>query len=162
MAPGHNLTPAQQRVVALLSAGSTATAAAQFVGVHRNTVGNWLRSPAFRDALIETRRDQDLAWREQARSLAGQAVGAIQAVLAKRLATAAQSAPPSHAQPVARRKAWPQPALPLRQRTEIQALLHVNSLISEAKWVCSYRFACCSPRTPKCTNPHNYAQRCPI
>ena len=100
MAPGHNLTPAQQRVVALLSAGSTATAAAQFVGVHRNTVGNWLRSPAFRDALIEPRRDQDLAWREQARSLAGQAVGAIQAVLAKRLATAAQSAPPSHAQPV--------------------------------------------------------------
>ena len=100
MAPGHNLTPAQQRVVALLSAGSTATAAAQFVGVHRNTVGNWLRSPAFCEALNESRRDQDLAWREQARSLAGQAVGAIQAVLAKRLATAAQSAPPSHAQPV--------------------------------------------------------------
>src|ERR1039457_3667437 len=89
MAPGHHLTPAQQRALALLSAGSTATAAAQFVGVHRNTVGNWLRSTAFREALIETRRDQDLAWREQARSLAGQALGAIQAVLADPQAPAA-------------------------------------------------------------------------
>jgi hypothetical protein len=82
MSTTHHLTPAQQRALALLSAGSTATAAAQFVGVHRNTVGNWLRSTPFRDALTETRRDQDLAWREQARSLAGQAHGAIQAVLA--------------------------------------------------------------------------------
>jgi hypothetical protein len=100
MALGHNLTPAQQRVVALLSAGSTATAAAQFVGVHRNTVANWLRSSAFRDALIETRRDQDLAWREQVRSLAGQAVSAIKATLAKRLAASAQSPPSPPTQPV--------------------------------------------------------------
>jgi hypothetical protein len=89
MAPGHHLTPAQQRVLALLSAGSTATAAAQFVGVHRNTVGNWLRSAAFREALIEIRRDQDLAWREQARPLAPQALGAIQAILADPQAPAA-------------------------------------------------------------------------
>ena len=53
MSPTRQLTPAQQRVLALLSAGSTATAAAQFVGVHRNTAWNWLRSTAFRDALIE-------------------------------------------------------------------------------------------------------------
>jgi preprotein translocase subunit SecA len=89
MPPTHPQSPAQQRVIALLSAGSTATAAAQFVGVHRNTVGNWLRSSAFRDALTETRRDQDLAWREQTRSLAGQALGAIQAVLADPQAPAA-------------------------------------------------------------------------
>ena len=89
MSPTGQLTPAQQRALALLSAGSTATAAAQFVGVHRNTVGNWLRSSAFRDALIETRRDQDLAWRDQIRSLAGQALGAIQAVLADPQAPAA-------------------------------------------------------------------------
>src|ERR1039457_6904058 len=82
MPRAHHLSPAQQRALALLSAGSTATAAAQFVGVHRNTVGNWLRSTAFREALIEIRRDQDLAWREQARSLAPQALGAIQAILA--------------------------------------------------------------------------------
>jgi hypothetical protein len=71
MAPGHHLTPAQQRVLALLSAGSTATAAARFVSVHRNTVGNWLRPPAFREALMQTRLDQDLAWREQARVARG-------------------------------------------------------------------------------------------
>src|ERR1035441_7264025 len=53
MSPTRQLTPAQQRVLALLSAGSTATAAAQFVGVHRNTAWNWLRSTAFRDALID-------------------------------------------------------------------------------------------------------------
>ena len=89
MPRAHHLSPAQQRVLALLSAGSTATAAAQFVGVHRNTVGNWLRSTAFREALIEIRRDQDLAWREQARSLAPQALGAIQAILADPQAPAA-------------------------------------------------------------------------
>lgn len=81
MASGHHLTPAQQRVIALLSAGSTATAAAQFVGVHRNTVARWLRSPAFREALIQILRDQDLAWREQSRSLAGHALGAVRAIL---------------------------------------------------------------------------------
>jgi hypothetical protein len=77
-----HLTPAQQRVLALLSAGSTANAAAQAVGVHRNTVGNWGRSSVFRDALIQARRDHDLAWRQQAASLTFQATGAIQAILA--------------------------------------------------------------------------------
>jgi uncharacterized protein YchJ len=80
--PDHHLTPAQQRVLTLLSAGSTATAAAQLAGVHRNTVGNWLRSSVFREALTQARRDQDLAWREQAESLAPQAIAAIQAILA--------------------------------------------------------------------------------
>jgi len=89
MSPTRQLTPAQQRALALLSAGSTATATAQFVGVHRNTIGNWLRVTTFRDALIEIRRDQDLARREQTRSLAGQALGAIQAVLADPQAPAA-------------------------------------------------------------------------
>jgi uncharacterized protein YchJ len=72
MPPTRELTPAKQRVIALLSAGSTATAAAQSVGVHRNTIGNWMRSTPFRDALIENCRDQQLAWREQTRSLAVQ------------------------------------------------------------------------------------------
>jgi hypothetical protein len=147
MSPTHPLTPAQQRVLALLSAGSTTTAAAQFVGVHRNTVGNWLRSAPFRDALTETRRDQDLAWREQARSLAGQALGAIQAVLADPQAPAAvrldaalavqgrthaKSPAPPHTKPAIPRPVG-QPSrnqpCPLRQRAEIQALLYVDSLI---------------------------------
>lgn len=38
-----HLTPTQQRVLALLSTGSTANAAARSVGVHRNTIGNWVR-----------------------------------------------------------------------------------------------------------------------
>jgi uncharacterized protein YchJ len=79
--PASPLTPAQQRALALLSTGATATAAANFVGVHRNTVRNWLRSAPFRDALAETRREQDLAWREQSRSLMAQALGTFQAVL---------------------------------------------------------------------------------
>jgi hypothetical protein len=82
MTPSSHLTPAQQRALTLLSAGSTKAAAAQFVGVHRNTVGNWLRSAGFRQALTAIRRDQDLAWREQSRSLADQAIGAIRTVLA--------------------------------------------------------------------------------
>jgi hypothetical protein len=80
--PDHHLTPAQERVLALLAAGSTAAAAAQSAGIHRNTIGNWLRSSAFREALAEARRDQALAWREQAGPLTSQAVGAIQAILA--------------------------------------------------------------------------------
>jgi hypothetical protein len=82
MTPNPHLTPAQQRVLTLLSAGSTASAAAQFVGVHRNTVGNWLRSAGFRQALTDIRHDQDLAWREQSRALADQALTAIRTVLA--------------------------------------------------------------------------------
>ena len=65
-----HLTPNQYRVLTLLSSGATATAAAQAVGVHRNTIGNWLRSSIFRDALDEIRREHHLAWREQTRSLA--------------------------------------------------------------------------------------------
>jgi hypothetical protein len=80
--PNPVQTQTQQRVLALMSAGSTATAAARSVGVHRNTVGNWLRSSVFREALADARRVQDIAWREQAASLAGQAIGAIQAILA--------------------------------------------------------------------------------
>ena len=85
----RHLTPAQERVLALLAAGSTATAAARLAGIHRNTIGNWLRSSAFREALVEARRDQALAWREQTGALTSQAVGAIQAILADPQAPAA-------------------------------------------------------------------------
>jgi uncharacterized protein YchJ len=87
--PDPVLTQAQQRVLALMSTGSTATAAARSLGVHRNTVGNWLRSSVFRDALAEARRVQNVVWREQAASLTGQALGAIQAILADPQAPAA-------------------------------------------------------------------------
>ena len=87
--PDSNLTPAQQRVLALLSAGSTSAAAAQSVGVHRNTICNWRRLSVFREALTQANHDQALAWREQAQSLTSQAVAAIQAILADPQAPAA-------------------------------------------------------------------------
>jgi hypothetical protein len=49
-------TPEQEKVRALLSAGHTATAAGAAVGVHRNTVGNWLRSSDFRPTLAHIQR----------------------------------------------------------------------------------------------------------
>ena len=79
----HHLTPAQQRAITMLSTGSTVTAAAQSVGVHRNTVTNWQRSGAFSDALAEIHHAQDLAWRDQARLLVTpRALAAIHSVLA--------------------------------------------------------------------------------
>jgi hypothetical protein len=84
-----SLTQAQQRVLVLMSAGSTASAAARSVGLHRNTVGNWLRLPIFRETLTQARRDQAAAWREQAAPLASQAVATIQAILADPSAPAA-------------------------------------------------------------------------
>jgi hypothetical protein len=77
MSPDTPLSPAQHHVLALMSAGTTARAAARSAGVHRNTVGNWLRSPAFRQALIQARTDQAQAWRAQAAGLASEALGAI-------------------------------------------------------------------------------------
>jgi DNA-binding NarL/FixJ family response regulator len=87
--PDPSLTQVQQRVLALMSAGSTASAAARSIGVHRNTVSNWLRSSVFRETLVQARHLQDLAWREQAASLAPQALDALQAILADRQAPAA-------------------------------------------------------------------------
>jgi hypothetical protein len=73
----QHLTPIQQHAIALLSAGSTTTAAASSAGVHRNTIANWLRSPIFRDTLADIRREQNLAWRAQTRSLTPRAPVAV-------------------------------------------------------------------------------------
>jgi hypothetical protein len=89
MSPDTPLSPAQHHVLALMSAGTTARAAARSAGVHRNTVGNWLRSPAFRQALIQARTDQAQAWRAQAAGLASEALGAIGAILTDPHASAA-------------------------------------------------------------------------
>ncbi len=76
------LTQPQEHVLALISAGSTATAAAEAAGVHRNTVANWQRSsPAFRKALNQASYDQVLFWREQAQQLATSALDTIRAIL---------------------------------------------------------------------------------
>jgi hypothetical protein len=71
MSPDTILTSTQEQALALIAAGSTATAAAASAGIHRNTISNWLRgSPAFSQALACVHFDRALYWREQAESLA--------------------------------------------------------------------------------------------
>jgi transposase-like protein len=56
------LTPAQQKVAALLSAGATIAAAARAAGVHRNTVTNWRRNPAIQAALTQDSQAKANLW----------------------------------------------------------------------------------------------------
>jgi hypothetical protein len=90
MSPDTILTPTQEQVLALIAAGSTATAAAASAGIHRNTISNWVRaSPAFSQALACVHFDRALYWREQAESLAPGAVDTIRAIMADASAPAA-------------------------------------------------------------------------
>jgi len=76
------LTTAQDQVLALLSAGSSISDAAESVGLHRNTVHNWVRSvPNFRLALARAREAKALYWREQAEQLVPAALDAIRAIM---------------------------------------------------------------------------------
>ncbi|MFN7995131.1 MAG: SEC-C metal-binding domain-containing protein [Bryobacteraceae bacterium] len=77
----HTLTAQQHQVLTLIAAGSTVTAAATAAGVHRNTVGNWLRLSAFRQALDDAHAAQALHWREQAELLAADALQALKSLL---------------------------------------------------------------------------------
>ena len=77
----ETLSTAQQQVLALMATGSTAIGAARSVGIHRNTVGNWLRSSAFRDALARARQEQAQAWRTQAAALASKALEVIEKLM---------------------------------------------------------------------------------
>ena len=77
-----SLTSTQEQVIALLSAGSTVTAAAAAAGIHRNTIANWRRSSsefrqAFQDALMEKAE----LWRERVEQLVGTALQAIRTTL---------------------------------------------------------------------------------
>ena len=68
------LTPPQEHVLALISAGSTISEAAKS-GVHRNAIHNWINSdPQFRLALGRARESKALFWREEAEQLAAAAV----------------------------------------------------------------------------------------
>ena len=79
MYPSPPLTPPQEHVLALISAGSTISEAAKSAGVHRNTVHNWANSDHFRLALGRTRDSKALFWREGAEGLAAAAVHTIRA-----------------------------------------------------------------------------------
>ena len=76
------LTPQMEQVLALVSAGSTVSDAAQSAGIHRNTVYNWLRSaPAFRHALANAREAKAVYWHEQAEQHAAEALDTIRALM---------------------------------------------------------------------------------
>lgn len=82
MSTDRALSPTQQQVLGLILAGSTARAAAETAGVHRNTVANWLCSAEFRQALAYAQYEKAIFFREQAESLATDAHNAIRAMLA--------------------------------------------------------------------------------
>jgi hypothetical protein len=77
------LTAQQQHVLALLAQGSTVEAAAEAVGVHRNTVSNWRRagSPEFRSAWQSAQIEQAAYWRDQLQLLGDVAVESLLHVL---------------------------------------------------------------------------------
>jgi hypothetical protein len=82
MNPFPVLTPPQEQVLELISAGSPISQAALTAGVHRNTVHNWLRSvQPFRLALDQAHYLKALHWREQAQQLAAAALETIHATM---------------------------------------------------------------------------------
>ena len=76
------LSASQQQVLALIATGSTAPAAAAAAGVHRNTISNWLRLPAFHQAILQAEYDRAVSFREQAAAMAPDAYAAVRALLA--------------------------------------------------------------------------------
>jgi hypothetical protein len=76
-----SFSPAQQKVLALIATGSSTGAAAAAVGVHRNTVSNWLSIPAFRQAFEQAEADRADYFREQADAMAAEAYAAVRAML---------------------------------------------------------------------------------
>ena len=76
-----SLTISQDQVLALISAGFTASAAAQHAMIHRNTISNWLQTSEFRSALERARAEKALLYRDEAEALAAEALSALRAML---------------------------------------------------------------------------------
>jgi uncharacterized protein YecA (UPF0149 family) len=80
--PDPTLTPDQHHVLALLAEGQSLTAAAEAVGVHRNTIRNWRRSvPAFAREIEFAVREQALVWHEASLILAPKAAAVLEEIL---------------------------------------------------------------------------------
>ena len=78
----ETLTPAQQQVLTLLANGSTASAAAEQAGIHRNTIANWRRSsPAFAREFYSLRYERALHWREGMEDIAAAAIETLRYVM---------------------------------------------------------------------------------
>jgi hypothetical protein len=80
--PDPTLSPIQHHVLSLLAQGSSITAAAATVEIHRNTVANWRRSvPAFAREFEYAGRERALFWQDQAASLAQKAIDVLTDIL---------------------------------------------------------------------------------
>jgi transposase-like protein len=80
--PDPTLTSDQHHVLALLAEGQSLTAAAEVVGIHRNTIRNWRRSvPAFAREIEFAVREQALVWHEAALVLAPKAALVLDEIL---------------------------------------------------------------------------------
>jgi transposase-like protein len=80
--PDSTLTPDQHHVLSLLAEGLSITAAAEAVGIHRNTIRNWRRAvPAFAREIEFAVREQALVWHEQALNLAPKAAAVLEEIL---------------------------------------------------------------------------------
>jgi uncharacterized protein YecA (UPF0149 family) len=75
------LTAVQEHVLAHIANGATHTAAAASAGIHRNTVHNWLNSPAFCQALAQAQYQNACFWHDQTKALAQTAMEALHALL---------------------------------------------------------------------------------
>ncbi|HTQ54723.1 MAG TPA: SEC-C metal-binding domain-containing protein [Bryobacteraceae bacterium] len=76
-----SLTPIQQKVLAFIAAGYSATAAALQAGVHRNTVANWLKSDAFREALEQSRYEKQLLYWDQAQAVIAEGLNNLRTLM---------------------------------------------------------------------------------
>jgi uncharacterized protein YecA (UPF0149 family) len=80
--PDPTLTPHQHHVLALLAEGHSLSAAAEVVGIHRNTIRNWRRAvPAFAREIEFAVREQALVWHEKALDLAPKAAAVLEEIL---------------------------------------------------------------------------------
>ena len=123
MLPDRHLTQAQQRVVALMSASFTATAAARSVAVHRKTAGHWFRSSALREALMQavvTRTSPVESKPGRSLPLPKRSAPPRPSRLIRNPPCRAPASRTRHAglpaRPIPRRRDWPQPPCPCDQR----------------------------------------------
>jgi hypothetical protein len=79
--PFDGLAPLQAQVAAALASGATVSAVAAQTDVHRSTIHNWLKEPAFRQAVDQARKDYAESLRAQLAELSGLALDTIRQVL---------------------------------------------------------------------------------
>jgi hypothetical protein len=79
--PSPILTATQEHVLAQIANGATQTAAAESDGVHRNTIRNWLASPAFRKAFASAQHQNRLFWHDQAAAIGPAAMEQLTALV---------------------------------------------------------------------------------